>query len=246
MPRPRSAPIDGAALPTTPTPLGPVERGGGTQRTSDRVYATLSGAIRDLSLAPGRSLSETDLAESLHVSRTPLREAIARLVDAGLVQVVPQVGTRVALIRLSDVEEARFVRETLEVAAFEVACTDPERSITALRRMIARQEEAAADHDLDGFFAADEAMHQQIFVMSGHPGAWQAVQRMKVQLDRLRRLSLPEPATLQELLAEHRLIVDALEQGQVEQGCGHIRSHARRVLVHLPTLRQKYPQFFTD
>ena len=65
-------------------------------------------------------------------------------------------------------------------------------------------------------------MHQQIFLMSGHPGAWQAVQRMKVQLDRLRRLSLPEPATLNELLAEHRLIVDALEQGLVERGA---RSH---------------------
>ena len=108
----------------TPSPLVPVIRDGGAQRASDRVYATLSAAIRDLSLAPGRSLSETELAESLNVSRTPLREAIARLVDAGLVQVVPQVGTRVALIRLSDVEEARFVRENLEVAAFEVACTD--------------------------------------------------------------------------------------------------------------------------
>ena len=233
-------------LPVTPTPLVPVSRDAGAQRASDRVFATLSAAIRDLSLEPGRSLAETELAESLHVSRTPLREAIARLVDAGLVQVVPQVGTRVALIRLSDVEEARFIRESLEVAAFEVACTSPERNVTVLRRLLRQQKDAATDHDLDGFFSADEAMHQQIFSMSGHPGAWQAVQRMKVQLDRLRRLSLPEPATLKELIAEHKLIVDALEQGLVDEGRGHIRSHARRVLLHAPTLRQKHPQYFAD
>jgi DNA-binding GntR family transcriptional regulator len=223
-----------------------VQRGGTATRASDRVYETLATAIRNLSLPPGASLSEADLAVSLQVSRTPLREAIARLVDAGLVQVVPQVGTRVALIRLSDVEEARFVRESLELAAFEIACSDPERVVTPLRRLIARQEEAADDRDPDGFFAADEAMHEQIFVLSGHPGAWQAVQRMKVQLDRLRRLSLPDPATLQELIAEHRLIVGALEQGLVEEGRGHIRSHARRVLLHAPGLRQKYPEFFAD
>jgi DNA-binding GntR family transcriptional regulator len=240
-------PAPGASdLSSAASPLGPVLRDRGAHRTSDRVYDALTAAIRDLSLEPGRSLSETDLAASLHVSRTPLREAIARLVDAGLVQVVPQVGTTVALIRLSDVEEARFVRENLEAAAFEIACTDPARDIAALRRLITVQEQAAADHDLDGFFSADEAMHQQIFVMSGHPGAWQAVQRMKVQLDRLRRLSLPEPATLQELLVEHRLIVDALEQGLVDEGREHIRTHARRVLMHLPALRQKYPQFFAD
>jgi GntR family transcriptional regulator, rspAB operon transcriptional repressor len=210
------------------------------------VFATLSAAIRDLSLGPGQSLTETDLAERLHVSRTPLREAIARLVDAGLVQVVPQVGTRVALIRLSDVEEARFIREVLEVAAFEEACANPARKITTLRRLLREQEDAAAEEDLDGFFAADEAMHQHIFVMSGHPGAWQAVQRMKVQLDRLRRLSLPEPATLTELITEHKLIVDALEEGLVDDGRNHIRAHARRVLRHAPALRSKHPEYFAD
>jgi DNA-binding GntR family transcriptional regulator len=214
------------------------------QRTSDRVYEELAAAIRDVRIPPGATLSETDLAERLHVSRTPLREAIARLVEGGLVSVVPQVGTRVELIRLDDVEQARFVRESLETAAFTVACEKAERDVAPLRELLARQNQACDAHDLDAFFAADEALHEQIFVLSGHPVSWQLMQPMKMHLDRLRRLSLPEPETVRHLISEHTAIVDALEAGDVERGGAHIRAHARRVLENGPSLRAKYPDYF--
>lgn len=99
--------------------------------------------------------------------------------------------------------------------------------------------------DIDGFFAADEAMHAQIFVLAGYPGAWQAVQRMKFQLDRLRRLSLPDPATVRELIADHRRIVEALETQQSDAGRAEIKVHARRVLDHAPALQARYPDYFT-
>lgn len=67
--------------PASPPALAAVGRTGMRQRTSDRVYAELLSAILDLRLAPGASLSETELADQLGVSRTPLREAIARLVE---------------------------------------------------------------------------------------------------------------------------------------------------------------------
>jgi GntR family transcriptional regulator, rspAB operon transcriptional repressor len=233
-------------LATASSPLAPVGRVRTQTRASDRVYSELVAAIRDLRLPPGASLSETELAEKLHVSRTPLREAIARLVENGLVSVVPQVGTRVELIRLHDVEEARFVRENLELAAFEAACLKAERDVRVLRGLLEEQERSHRLNDLDGFFAADEALHAQIFALSGYPGAWQAVQRMKLQLDRLRRLSLPEASTVRVLIDEHTAIVDALEAGDVSVGRQHISRHARRVLDHGPTLRAKYPDYFTE
>lgn len=218
----------------------------GADRASDRVYGELVAAIRDLRLVPGASLSETDLAVQLQVSRTPLREALARLVDAGLVVVVPQVGTRVAQIRLRDVEEARFVRETLELAAFDAACANPATEASGLRELLDIQERSSAAGDLDAFFAADEALHGEIFALSGHPGAWQAVQRMKLQLDRLRRLSLPEPSTVQAVIGEHRAIVDALESRDVAAGRALITRHARRVIEQGPAIRAKYPSYFTE
>lgn len=226
--------------------LSPVDRFSGAGRTSDRVFSVLSSAIRDLRLLPGQSLSETDLAVVLQVSRTPLREAIARLVDVGLVQVVPQVGTRVARIRMADVQEARFVRESLEVAAFADACAVKLRDVSTLRRLLDAQETAHRAQNLPDFFLHDEAMHAEIFRLGGHPGAWQAVQRMKLQLDRLRRLSLPEPSTTRLLINDHRLIVDALAGAHVEEGRRAVSTHARRVLEHEPLMREKHPDFFID
>jgi DNA-binding GntR family transcriptional regulator len=240
------------ALLPEPAPVGrdpmlsPVVRDRAPVRTSDRVYEELVSAIRELRLAPGASLSETDLAQRLHVSRTPVREALARLVDAGLVRVVPQVGTRVGLISLRDVEEARFVRESLEVAAFEVACASKLPDITVLRELLERQEHSHRTENYDAFFAADEALHSEIFTLSGYPGAWQAVQRMKVQLDRLRRLTLPDAAGVRVLIDEHRVIVDALEIADVSAGRDLIRRHARRALELGPALRAKFPDYFTE
>lgn len=226
--------------------LGPVQRARVEPRTSDRVYDALFAAIRDLHLVPGTRLSETELARQMQVSRTPIREAIARLVEVDLVQVLPQVGTLVAPIRLTDVEEARFVRENLESAALEIVCGMLDRDVSRLREHVAEQEGAYAAGDLDAFFAADEAMHIEIFALAGYPGAWQAIRRKKVQLDRIRRLSLPDPATLRELIDEHRSIVDAIESGTADVGAAHVRAHARRALVHAPALRHAHPDYFSD
>jgi DNA-binding GntR family transcriptional regulator len=224
--------------------LTPVDRPPVRVRTSDRVYEQLMLAIRDLRLPPGASLSETELSEQLRVSRTPLREAIARLVEVGLVSVVPQVGTRVALIKLADVEQAQFVREHLEVAAFEAACRRDDADLSVLQDNLDRQEAARKRGDFDAFFDADEAFHEAIFELSGYPGAWRAIQPVKLQLDRLRRLSLPAPSTVAELIAEHREVVTALEAGDVRRGKKAVSTHARRVLRYGPTLQQEHPEMF--
>ena len=226
--------------------LSPVVRERVRARTSDRVYDELVSAIRDLRLPPGASLSETDLSARLQVSRTPLREAIARLVENGLVSVVPQVGTRVEKIRLADVEQAQFVRENLELAAFAAACKRPDRDIAGLRAIIARQENAERTADVDAFFAADEAFHGLIFSTSGYPGAWQAIQSMKLQLDRLRRLSVPDTSAVAELIAEHAAIADALAAGDIRRGKALVSRHARRVLDYGPQLLRTQPELFTE
>lgn len=210
------------------------------------VYEVLAGAIRDLRIPPGAWLSETDLAEQLHVSRSPLREAIARLVDTGVVSVVPQVGTRVELIRLGDAEQARFVWESLETGAFLSACERPSRDVSVLRDLVDRQSEACTANDLDAFFAADEALHEQIFVLGGYPTAWQLMQPMKIHLDRLRRLSLPDPATMRSLIDEHTAIVDALEAGDTVGGRTHITAHIRCVLENGPGIRARHPGYFAE
>ena len=239
------APSSGPAAATADLRLSPIQRSPARARASDWVFGELRSAIRDLRLAPGTWISEIDLTSMLQVSRTPVREAIARLADVGLVQVVPQVGTRVALISLSAVEQARFVREAVELAAFETACSLPVRDVHALRDLLVTQRQAQQDDDIDAFFVADEAFHQQIFTLAGYPDVWEGIQQMKIQLDRLRRLSLPDPANLENLIREHQLIVEALEAGDVAEGRNRVSAHARRIRDDAPGVKSARPGYFS-
>lgn len=225
--------------------LAPIPRLPARARISDQVREELTAAIRDLRLTPGAVVSESDLASRLGVSRTPLREAISRLVDHGLLSVVAQVGTRVALIDVRDVEQAVFIRSALETAAFREACTVDVPDVTTLRRILDRQEQAQSDVDVTTFFDTDEELHQEIFRLGRHPEVWSVVRRSKLQLDRLRRLILPEAIATRGLIEEHQQLVSLLERRDVEAGVDLIAVHARHVLEELPDIRSRYPAYFT-
>lgn len=233
-----SAPADTTAV------LSRIERSAARGRTSDLVYDELLHAIRDMRLRPGAGLSETDLSLQFGVSRTPVREAIARLVNDRLVVVVPQVGTRVARISLEEVRQAQFVREHLELAAFALAAKAVDRDTSTMRALLKEQQRAHSRDDAPAFFAADDAFHEQVFQLAGYGGVWAAIQPVKLQLDRLRR-SLPDSHTIAELIDEHRAIADALDAGDVRGGRALVRAHSRRVLKHGPSLRNEHPDLFT-
>ncbi len=196
-------------------------------------------------LEPGALLSETDLSIQLGVSRTPLREALSRLVEQRLVTVVSQVGTTVSLIDLGQVEEAAFIRSALEIAAFAKACGGQQRDVSALRTILDRQERALADQDANAFFEGDEALHQEIFRLSGYPHVWDLVRGSKSQLDRLRRLHLPETLASRHVIDEHIRIVDLLEVGDTVAGAELIESHAFQILNMVSRVQSEHPEYFT-
>ena len=237
-----------SALATTPPVLAlrPVVRSFARERISDRVHDEIASAIQELRLDPGAALSETELSLQLGVSRTPVREAISRLADQGLVTVVSQVGTSVALIDRAEVEEACFVRCALEVAAFRLACLIDDLDTSALREILIRQENALHTKDADAFFLTDEELHQQVFVLSGYANVWNLVRRSKLQLDRVRRLVIPAALNSRVLLDEHIRIVELLESRDVEAGVSLIESHALHALGELTHLRSEHPNFFTE
>ena len=86
-----------------------------------RVYLQLRQRIVDMTLVPGTRIVERDIAEELGISRTPVHEAVQRLADEGLIEVVPRSGTFVARIPLDALEEAMLVRHALETAIIEKA-----------------------------------------------------------------------------------------------------------------------------
>jgi DNA-binding GntR family transcriptional regulator len=213
--------------------------------TRGQVYTALREAVVRGSFEPGRRLSENELAEMLGVSRTPIREALVRLADDRLVEIVPQLGTFVSRVSESAVADAQFIREALECAAVRLAAVRADREdIAALDAFVARQREVSAVSDFDRFLVLDEEFHAALMMLSGHGVAWSLAQRANGHLDRVRRLSLPQPRYLAEMVAEHELIVEALRRADPDAAELAMRHHLRMVLSALSAIRDEHPDYF--
>lgn len=141
--------------------------------------------------------------------------------------------------------DAQFVREALETASLRDAVgRAEEEDLAELRGLLAEQLASAAG--LDAFFALDEAFHARLMAAGGHGSAWDVVGSAKAHLDRVRRLSLPLPHTVERLIAEHHTIVDRVAAGEAEAAETALRDHVRTVFTDLEQLRDQTPDLFSD
>jgi GntR family transcriptional regulator, rspAB operon transcriptional repressor len=226
--------------------LSPIRRLG-SEPARTRAYAALREAIVAMELPPGARLSENELAARLGVSRTPVREALIRLRDEQLVEIAPQRGTFVTPISVRGVLDAQFVREALECAAVRLAAehaTDDD--VTELWAMIDAQHRSREAGDLEAFYRLDEAFHTRLSDLSGHLVASTIAQRAKGHLNRVRRLSLPRPHYIEEMIAEHEAVVAAVGDHDPHTAEHALRHHLRMVLSELPRIRAEHPELFDD
>jgi DNA-binding GntR family transcriptional regulator len=213
--------------------------------TWEHVYELLRQAIVSVELEPGQRLSENELALRIGVSRTPIREAIVRLRDDRLVEIVPQLGTFVTRISPAAVADAQFVRESLECAAVKLAAKRADTAaIEALRATLDRQAETQAAHDLDRFYVLDDEFHRAICDLSGRGIAWALSQRASGHLNRIRRLSLARPDYISEMIVEHHAVLEAITARKPSQGERVLRAHLQMVVSSLPEIKAAHPEFF--
>jgi GntR family transcriptional regulator, rspAB operon transcriptional repressor len=212
-----------------------------------QVHAALRQAIVRGDLRPGQRLSENALAADLGVSRTPVREALARLRDDRLVEIVPQLGTFVSRISPEAVADAQFIREALECAAVRRAAQlASEDDIARLGENLDGQERAGAANDYDAFYLLDDDFHRRLCDLSGRLAVWAVSERAKSHLNRVRRLSLGMPDYLPEMIDEHRSVVSAIADRDPDLAESELRHHLRMVLREVPKLRQEHPDFFQE
>lgn len=211
------------------------------------VYEALREAIVTAELEPGQQVSENEIAEKLGVSRTPVREALARLRDDQLVQIVPQLGTFVSRISVSGVDDAQFLREALECSAVRLAAERADKGdVAELDVLIARQESARDAADANAFYILDDQLHSMLCEMSGRPIAWTIVARANGHLNRVRRLSLADARYIAEMIEEHKAVVEAVGRGEPDAAEDALRHHLRMVLSDLPNIRTNHPEYFED
>lgn len=213
--------------------------------TASAIHEHLLDDIVSLRLPPGTPMQEKALAEQFGVSRTPVREAIIRLAEAGLVDIFPQSGTFVSRVPVTAIPEAVMIRKALEGATVEATArvAGPE-GVARLDAIIARQRAQAGLGDTGAFHEADEAFHEAIADIGGHPGIWKLLKQVKVQIDRARRLTLPALERMERVIAEHVIIRDAIAAHDPVAAREAMMVHLSAVILDIGLLLEQYPDYF--
>lgn len=214
------------------------------QTMAMRLVQALRDEIVTLVLKPGDAISESDIATKYGVSRQPVREAFIRLSQQGLLLIRPKRATVVKKISPDGVRQSRFIRESIEVETIRRVVAEANgEAKSILESIIVDQEAAAAKDDTRQFHLLDELFHRTLARMAGVEYAWQMVDDHKMQLDRVRYLTL-DLSSKDRAIAEHKAIVEAVARGDVAASEDAMRAHLGRAEVLLDQTISDYPEFF--
>lgn len=188
------------------------------QSGAERAYRILKRLILDNELAAGSRLLEHEAAERLAMSRTPVREAMIRLEQDGLVEIKPRHGMRVLPVSPTDMREIYEILTALESAAAEMAARRgaTPAELAKLRAAVAEMDTALGRDDLDGWAAADERFHRLLVTLAGNQRLRQVVSQLGEQAHRARAVTLrlrPKPVNS---TRDHARLVSAIARRDPE------------------------------
>jgi DNA-binding GntR family transcriptional regulator len=205
---------------------------------SFRAYDYLESAILTGRLKPRERLVEQELAEQLKMSRTPIREALRRLEERGLVRILPRRGAVVSDISPADVENVYVVRSALEgLAARLVIDHITSEEIERVRGLEAAHAQQATGGDVRALMRANDQFHDAIYGAARNPCLLDMIRQLRRQIYAVRFSGWVEPARIARSVAEHRQMVEALGRRDGDGLAGlteeHLRVAKESYLFHL-------------
>lgn len=212
------------------------KRGNGRVSYVSTAYETIKRNILSNQYPPGHHALEQELADELEMSRTPVREALIRLANEGLVELIPRRGMRVIPLSPDDMKELYEVIGGLENVAIElIGERDPGPDAYAVMLQATEAMDAALqEDDLETWAQQDTVFHQEILNLSGNALLKSIVHSLNDKVHRARSITLrlrPKPVNSTQ---EHREMVEALVRGDVEEArrihAAH-RSNAAKVII---------------
>ncbi|PWV99180.1 GntR family transcriptional regulator [Hoeflea marina] len=234
-------PLSAALTSTQEEPFRPGAQGS----AAARVYSGIRSQIISLDLEPHSNLVRTEIAESYGVSQSPIREAMHRLEQEGLVVSYPQSRTVVAKIDVDHARETQFLRMAIELeVARNLAKTGQPELLRPARRILAMQKLAGEDRDIEEFTALDRLFHLSLVEPAGVVSLYHLVSSRSGHIDRLRRLNLPDPGKMISVLQHHNDILDAIEAGDLAATENAVRTHLSGTLAAVPQIMEQYPHYF--
>ena len=196
------------------------------QPLRDQVYGLVRDLILSNAIAPGEVIDEKLIATQLRMSRTPVREAVKKLSDEHLVDVVAQSGTRASKINRHEVEQAFLIRRALETeSAAQAATRMSDIHADALSDILLRHARALERKLFTEAIMQDDQFHRYIAEISDLPRLWRSVEISKAQLDRCRHIMIPRSGEGESTLEQHREIIRALNSRDSARARQAMASH---------------------
>jgi DNA-binding GntR family transcriptional regulator len=215
-----------------------------TRLAAPQVLEKLRDAILSLELAPGTVLARQELANHFGVSQTPVREALLRLNEEGLVDVFPQHATLVSRIDIAAARQAHFLRRSIELELVRQLALEPPAGLAEqMKATIAQQAALSAAQRYGDFVGADRAFHRLMYEAGGVPDLWELVGRVSGHVDRLRRLHLPTAGKTEAILRDHRAIVRGIEAKDPAAAQAALRKHLSGTLSAVDEICRQYPDY---
>jgi len=223
-----------------------VPRHGAASPLAAQVHDRLRSDILLARLRPGEVLSENQLAQRLGVSRTPVREAIQRLVREAWVEVWPQRGSVVALMSVQRIRDALFVREAVECQVVRRLMCQPRGPTDwdPLEACLRRQHQALLLQDLECTMRADEDFHRALLTLGGLAGVWPVVAHARDLHQRIRAMAVPELQSGEKALQDHRIILEALQAGDAPRAVQLVSAHVQHNEVLTRRIAALHPEYF--
>ena len=193
---------------------------------TERAYQAISSAIANLEFKPGEALKQDHLARWLSISRTPVREALRRLEQDGIIQTVPGRGLVVTELTIKDVEDMLEMLRLMDAHAAELAAQrrtqeQADRLAAVARELLIKAER----HDVEGWSIADKPYHEIILAASGNALLRQMIQDVRRRLHRITINSGTRPERLLACTHEHLEVADAIVRGDAAAAASLMRKH---------------------
>lgn len=215
-------------------------------KETNRDYAlrVIRENIINLELVPGSMISEQDIANELNLSRTPVHEAMQELASTKIIEILPQRGSHVSLIDMALVDEANFMRATIESAITEMACNmATDEDIQALEENVNLQEFYYTKNNREKIMELDNAFHAMMYKITNKMQCYYMVKLMNIHYDRIRELNL-RSFNPERIIEEHKEILDCFKNKDSKKAKASILKHLERHYTQEDEIRKKYPEYF--
>ena len=216
------------------------------EKETNREYAlrVIRENIVKLELAPGSMISEQDIANELNLSRTPVHEAMQELSSTKIIEILPQRGSHVSLIDMDLVDEAIFLRATIESAITEMCCKQAtEQDIQELEENVTLQQFYFEKNNLDKIMELDNDFHEKMYRITKKMQCHYMIRLISIHYDRIRELHL-HSFNPELIINEHQDILNAIKNRDAKAAKEAVSKHLSRKHTQEDEIKKIFPQYF--